>query len=815
MKKAHCIKWIGVLLSVSVLLMGFLLFGLQKPTAKERLRPGRFETKLVQAPKEDRQNGISYFLDTDLDASSYLLREGKPAIVKGTLPTSYNAYDKGVVTSAKNQNDTGCCWAFSIASCAETDCIQNEGWEPESADFSEWGLAYFLFHPVNDPLGLLLNDGIRIVSNSSYLTIGGNFFMGSMELANRKGILNESVAPWETVIADRNAKPDDDMAYSDAAILENSYILPINTQNDREAVKQAIIDYGSVGVPLYFDTYYMNTQTYAYYGASSDQNHAVTIIGWDDNYSRMNFRSSYRPMRDGAWLVMNSWGPKWGLNGCYWVSYDDPSVRATYGHAFDMVPTDTYDCTYQYDGADDTQFLLSEDVHSAKVACVYESQHDETIEAVSTFYMNDAGGTYTAQVYLNPTSKDNPQTGTLKATETGTFPCDGYYTTHLKNPVSVKKGEKFSVVYTITIPSTDNGGVIFMGAYDESYYPFEVINDCEYGQGYSFDNDGWVDWAGIEGGASPRVHAMTKLVRSPAPATPTAPTIQTVTDTTIMVVGESLDMEYSLNGRTWQTSETFTGLIPKTEYTVYRRYALTDDHLQSESSAPTIVTTCQSLGECEVKVASSLRFTGAALKPTVTIKDPDGANLTEGTDFTVTYQNNTAVGEATVLVEGNGNYYGTLQKTFSIYQVSIEDVDVYEIPSQAYTGSPLTPSVKLTYGNELLLEGKDYTVSYEKNVYGPKASVIISGIGGFYGKKILLFAIDGAPEVDCIFGDVNDDQVVDMKDVLLLRKYLASMASTINFRNSDTNEDSFVDMKDVLLIRKYLAELIPELPQEI
>lgn len=35
-------------------------------------------------------------------------------------------------------------------------------------------------------------------------------------------------------------------------------------------------------------------------------NHAVTIIGWDDNYSKDNFVS--KPERDGAWIVKNSYG---------------------------------------------------------------------------------------------------------------------------------------------------------------------------------------------------------------------------------------------------------------------------------------------------------------------------------------------------------------------------------------------------------------------------------------------------------------------------------------------------------------------------
>lgn len=60
-------------------------------------------------------------------------------------------------------------------------------------------------------------------------------------------------------------------------------------------------------------------------------------------------------------------------------------------------------------------------------------------------------------------------------------------------------------------------------------------------------------------------------------------------------------------------------------------------------------------------------------------------------------------------------------------------------------------------------------------------------------------------------GDVNGDGNLDMKDVLALRKYLASISGNINTNNADVNGDDSLDMKDVLMIRKYLANLIPSL----
>ncbi|MBR3290345.1 MAG: carbohydrate-binding domain-containing protein [Clostridia bacterium] len=57
-------------------------------------------------------------------------------------------------------------------------------------------------------------------------------------------------------------------------------------------------------------------------------------------------------------------------------------------------------------------------------------------------------------------------------------------------------------------------------------------------------------------------------------------------------------------------------------------------------------------------------------------------------------------------------------------------------------------------------------------------------------------------------GDANDDGSVDMKDVLLIRKFIAGMVDSLNESAADYNADGSVDMKDVLLIRKFIAGLL-------
>ena len=58
-------------------------------------------------------------------------------------------------------------------------------------------------------------------------------------------------------------------------------------------------------------------------------------------------------------------------------------------------------------------------------------------------------------------------------------------------------------------------------------------------------------------------------------------------------------------------------------------------------------------------------YDGTAKQPAVTVKD-GSAVLTEGTDYTVAYADNTNVGTATVTVTGQGNYTGEKSATFTI-----------------------------------------------------------------------------------------------------------------------------------------------------
>ena len=66
------------------------------------------------------------------------------------------------------------------------------------------------------------------------------------------------------------------------------------------------------------------------------------------------------------------------------------------------------------------------------------------------------------------------------------------------------------------------------------------------------------------------------------------------------------------------------------------------------------------------------------------------------------------------------------------------------------------------------------------------------------------------PFIDVIYGDANDDCEVNMKDILVMRKFLAGMGEYIDMKTADANGDGEVNMKDVLLVRKFIANIVGE-----
>ena len=131
---------------------------------------------------------------------------------------------------------------------------------------------------------------------------------------------------------------------------------------------------------------------------------------------------------------------------------------------------------------------------------------------------------------------------------------------------------------------------------------------------------------------------------------------------------------------------------------------------------------------------SSYTFDGKAKQPAVSI-----SGLSGGTDYTVTYKNNTNAGTATVNASGKGNYCGTASATFRIAPAGISGWSIsLSAASYAYTGTVRKPTVRITG-----IQAEDYLVKYSnassKNV--GTYTVTVSGRRNYTGSRSLTYTI--------------------------------------------------------------------------
>ncbi len=141
---------------------------------------------------------------------------------------------------------------------------------------------------------------------------------------------------------------------------------------------------------------------------------------------------------------------------------------------------------------------------------------------------------------------------------------------------------------------------------------------------------------------------------------------------------------------------------------------------------------------------STYAYDGKAKKPGVTVK-LNGKTLKNGTDYTVSYSNNTKVGTAKVTITGKGNYTGSVYKTYSIKN-DFKKATISGISNKSYTGKNITQNITVKYNGKTLKNGTDYTVSYSSNKGIGTATVKIAGKGSYAGTITKTFKINPAKQ---------------------------------------------------------------------
>lgn len=119
-----------------------------------------------------------------------------------------------------------------------------------------------------------------------------------------------------------------------------------------DIIKIHIMKYGSINSPICWsgDATFNNETNAQYYNSdviNEGIGHAISIVGWDDNYSKENFK--IEPEHDGAFICLNSWGEDFGDNGYFYISYDDDNITVQLTGVLDTEEPGRYN-QYTYAG---------------------------------------------------------------------------------------------------------------------------------------------------------------------------------------------------------------------------------------------------------------------------------------------------------------------------------------------------------------------------------------------------------------------------------------------------------------------------------
>lgn len=457
----------------------------------------------------------------------------------------------------RNQQDTNLCWAFATLSSLETNLAlynYNRGINTDKIyDFSERHMEYAtsktFANDVKNPLGYNKEVGS-----------GGSYQIAQSYLTNGSGAVLESDMPFENNeniidISQIQNKNISSQVYDTISFPDYQTATGEEKTNIMNQIKEHIQNYGGVQGSLHgnssnvssFSCY--NNSTGAKYCNNTDLHpidHAISIIGWDDNYSVDNFTESNKPSSNGAWIARNSWGDKieysvlevkqaifnayknqeigkdwtsaedvpdnlvesngytidgdiayipYGDNGFIYVSYEDVNISKNMFGIVKASDTVDYDNIYQYDyyfpgmqlNAPTQNILLGNIFNKESVGTEYLTQ-------ISLY----APETYTCKVYVNPNgtsfSKDDLKQVSLKTGETETF-STGYHTLEFAKPIEINSNS-FSVV--VEIQSTNQNSIkLSLESKIPGLSTWDSVTTekgkCFYSFGNNLDSAEWVD----------------------------------------------------------------------------------------------------------------------------------------------------------------------------------------------------------------------------------------------------------------------------------------------------------------------------------
>lgn len=292
-------------------------------------------------------------------------------------------------------------------------------------------------------------DGFDFVERGG----GGNYVASTAYLVRWDGAVLETNDPYPGPNA--NQFPPYREINADYHVQEVLWLPERDGNNalDNNEIKSAVMNYGGIYAAYNHYEQYYNPGYASYYDPYDDPggNHAITVVGWDDNYPAANF--NVRPQGNGAFICKNSWGTGFGDQGYFYVSYYDRCFGRRGLAVYPSIERNTnYNKIYQYDplGAISAVFYPGT-IYAANVFPQRGSTlaANETLRAVS-FYTYHKNTSY--EVYIVPQYQDSTSLAKKGvAVAAGSIRDMGYHTIRLNQAVGLERGTRFAVIVKLSV----------------------------------------------------------------------------------------------------------------------------------------------------------------------------------------------------------------------------------------------------------------------------------------------------------------------------------------------------------------------------